>query len=155
MAPLWPFALRPFAIRDGRRAARRCLADKEEHPMTDPEKTRTSSSNPSTNPLFQNTELEQFARFLTTSLAEAFRQSNDQPQRRVQHLRASDLPQLKGDSLDGGDAETFLTKLDTTFKLASTPEEDQVHSASQASPGRSTAHAWFEEQKAQDTFTDD
>jgi hypothetical protein len=123
--------------------------------MTDPAQARPSSSNPSTNPLFQNTEIEQFARFLTSSLTEAFRQSNDQPRRRVQHLRASDLPQYEGDSLDGGDAEAFLTKLDTTFKLANTPEEDQIHYASQAFPERSTAHAWFEKQKAQDTCTDD
>lgn len=105
-----------------------------------------------TNPLFQNSELEQFARFLTASLSTALSSSQTAPKKRVQHLKPSDLPTFKGDSLDGGDAEAFLTKLETTFKLANTADEEKVEYASQAFPERSTAQSWFEEQRAEGTF---
>jgi hypothetical protein len=53
---------------------------------------------------------------LISSLSTSLSSAQSTSKKRVQHLKTSDLPTFKGDSLDGGDAETFVNVVSNLFK---------------------------------------
>lgn len=112
----------------------------------------TTNTTNTTNPLFQAFDEEATAA-LVTALTEFLR--NPRGSGGAKHLKASDLPEFTGNSLDGGVAEAFLLKLADIFTISKTPDCDRVLVASLAFPTNSTAANWFIEARTNGEFCDE
>jgi hypothetical protein len=139
------------------RSGARTEREREETPATSEpgeryrEESPTHSETRASNPLFDFTEIDRLGATIGAAIAQANRRSK--PSEKL--LKPSDLPVFKGDTLDGADAEVFIDKLETAFRLAHTRSENKVATASQAFPEKSTAQTWYHEQKLAGAFREE